>query len=75
MVRMSGQLGSLGNEPGMGDLTPRNRADLRRQQRDDSHRLAVERHELNLITGAVLVDKHDGANIASHEMMFRNIAS
>ena len=59
----------------MGDLAPRNRADLRRQQRDDSHRFTVERHELDLIAGPVPVDKHDGANIASNELMFGDTAS
>jgi hypothetical protein len=44
------------------------------RQGDHCERLSTERHELDLVSGPVLVNQHDRANVASAELPLGYIA-
>ena len=61
------------DHPDVGDLVAGHGAQLGRFQRDDGHRLAIQRDELNLISGPTLVHENNCADVACAQALSRQV--
>jgi len=61
------------DHPDVGDLVAGHGAQLGRFQRDDGHRLAIQRDELNLISGPTLMDKNNCTDVARAQRVLGQI--